>query len=413
MPSPLGAIAHRLRRQPPAWSPLSLGALAGAVAGAGGDARAELATVLRERFAAERVLLCGSGTQALQLAISAARAWLGDPTAAVALPAFSCFDVASAAVGAGGPVALYDLDPQTLSPDPDSLERVAAAGARVVVAAALYGHPVAWDQVQAIAARHGAIVIEDAAQGHGAAWRGRPLGSLGRLSVLSFGRGKGWTGGAGGALLVRDAGIDLPELPDASLPRSARVVAASAAQWALARPWLYAAPSALPGLRLGETVYHPPAVPHAMPAAAAALALGTRAASDAEAEVRRRNAAALLAAPADSAVVRPIHPVEDAEPGYLRLPVRIRHPSFAPGAAGALGVLRSYPHPLAQLPAVAARLGAPGRGWPGADELASTLFTLPTHSRLTPGDLRAIVHFFAGHPPLPRPTAPRTLSSPR
>ena len=53
-----------------------------------------------------------------------------------------------------------------------------------------------------IAERHGLAVVEDAAQGLGATWRGRPLGSFGDVSVLSFGRGKGWTGGVGGALLA-------------------------------------------------------------------------------------------------------------------------------------------------------------------------------------------------------------------
>jgi dTDP-4-amino-4,6-dideoxygalactose transaminase len=404
------SLGRRLRRQPPAYSPLSLGALAGAVLGARGDSRAELAALLRERFTAERVLLCGSGTQALQIAITAARALLGDASAAVALPAFSCFDVASAAVGAGGPVAAYDLDPETLSPDPASLERVVEAGARVVVAAAFYGHPVAWDQVEAVAARHGAVVIEDAAQGHGGAWRGRPLGSLGRLSVLSFGRGKGWTGGAGGALLLRGGDADLPGLAAASLPRGARIVAASAAQWALARPWLYALPNALPGLQLGETVYHPPADPVAMSPAAAALALRTRAASDAEAAVRRRNGAALVDALADSPSVALIRPVPDGEPGCLRLPVRLRG-SIDEGRARALGVMRSYPHPLPRLPALAPRLSGPERRWPGAEELAAKLVTLPTHSHVTPGDRSAIVHFFDPALPGAPSSAPRPVPS--
>ncbi len=108
----------------------------------------------------------------------------------MALPAFTCYDIASAAVGAGVRVALYDVDPDTLGPDPASLERVLAAGAGAVVAGPLYGVPLEWDALRALADRHGALLIEDAAQGHGASWRGRPLGSLGDLSVLSFGRGK-------------------------------------------------------------------------------------------------------------------------------------------------------------------------------------------------------------------------------
>ena len=123
----------------------------------------------------------------------------------VALPAFSCFDVAAAAVRFGRPVRFYDVDPATLGPDPESLRRAVAAGARVVVAASAFGVPVDWELVGHALSGSDALVIEDAAQGHGGRWAGARLGAHGRLGVLSFGRGKGWTGGTGGALLVRDA----------------------------------------------------------------------------------------------------------------------------------------------------------------------------------------------------------------
>ena len=68
----------------------------------------------------------------------------------VALPAFGCFDVASAAIGADVPVSLYDIDPDTLSPDPDSLSRAFSQGARVAVIAPLYGVPVDWESLEAM-----------------------------------------------------------------------------------------------------------------------------------------------------------------------------------------------------------------------------------------------------------------------
>ncbi|MET0399208.1 MAG: DegT/DnrJ/EryC1/StrS family aminotransferase, partial [Longimicrobiaceae bacterium] len=196
-----------LRHQLAVYSPVSLragGRAAGDALLRGADPRAPLLAELLRDYAAGSGALCGSGTQALQLALVEARRRGGD--APVALPAFSCYDVAAAAVGAGVRVALYDVDPGTLAPDPESLERVLAAGARTVVAGPLYGVPLEWDTLRGAAGRHGALLVEDAAQGHGASWHGRPLGSLGDLSVLSFGRGKGWTGGRGGALLARGGG---------------------------------------------------------------------------------------------------------------------------------------------------------------------------------------------------------------
>src|SRR5439155_19022642 len=174
-------------------SPLTLDAAWRAAArglGLGDDPRPRVRALVRALYRGHDAVLTASGTQALELAIRAAAAATGE-SCAVALPAYSCYDVAAAAVGAGVRMALYDVDPATLAPDLDSLTATLAAGAQVVVVAPLYGMPVDWDAIEQRVAPFGAIPIEDAAQGHGAEWRGARLGSGGRLSVLSFGRGKG------------------------------------------------------------------------------------------------------------------------------------------------------------------------------------------------------------------------------
>src|SRR5207247_2360158 len=88
---------------------------------------------------------------------------------------------------------------------------------------------------------------------HGGGRRGRPLGSLGVVSVLSFGRGKGWTGGRGGALLSRggaggNGGNGNGGGGEGGLWREAGVLALAAAQWAFARPAAYGIPASLPWL---------------------------------------------------------------------------------------------------------------------------------------------------------------------
>ncbi|MGH7607775.1 MAG: DegT/DnrJ/EryC1/StrS family aminotransferase, partial [Gemmatimonadales bacterium] len=193
----------RLGRQLPAYSPLSGAAVRRAALSGfapGRDGQSALRAALQREYAADEVRLFGSGTQALQVALELAIRQSGD--AQVALPAFTCFAVAAAAVGARARIHCYDLDPNTLGPDFASLRRVLDRGVRVAVFTPLYGYPIDWDGVTQLLAGYGAVAIEDAAQGDHAGWRGRPLGSLGPISVLSFGRGKGWTGGGGGALLV-------------------------------------------------------------------------------------------------------------------------------------------------------------------------------------------------------------------
>jgi dTDP-4-amino-4,6-dideoxygalactose transaminase len=371
----VSAVRHQLA----AYSPLTAGAAGAALLDAAGrvDPRDALAERLRARFGARHVALCASGTHALQCALAG--------RAPVALPAYACYDLATAAVGAGVCVALYDVDPLHLAPDPASLERVLAAGARTVVVAPLYGIPVDWAALERLASAYGARLIEDAAQGHGASWRGRALGSLGETSILSFGRGKGWTGGGGGALLSRDPHADGP----AGAPgvRAEAVAAAAvAAQWALGRPWLYGIPMSVPSLGLGRTVYHDPTPVRPMRRAAAALAARTEAPADAEAAHRRASAAGMLAS-LPAALAIQVSP--DASPGYLRLPLRIPGGIGAlrdPGRARRLGAAPGYPTPLSDLPALQGRLTGPERRWPGAASLARDLVTFPTHSRVTPAD---------------------------
>src|SRR5262249_50536314 len=154
------------RRQPPVYSPLSARALfrAACLLLSQDDHRPRLQQFLADAYSASHVALTASGTQALELALRAGRWRAGSEAwSIVALPAFACFDVATAAVGSGLSIALYDVDPNTLSPDLDSLRATLASGVRVVVAAHLYGYPVDWQALQECVSPFGAVLIEDAA----------------------------------------------------------------------------------------------------------------------------------------------------------------------------------------------------------------------------------------------------------
>jgi dTDP-4-amino-4,6-dideoxygalactose transaminase len=384
-----------LRHQPPVHSPLSPRALAfAALAAAPGapDPRAALRERLRRDFAADEVVLFASGTLALQAAVEEAQRRVG-AAGGIALPAFGCYDLATAAVGARSRISLYDLDPATLAPDLADVERVLRAGARVLVVAPLCGIPVEWDDLETLARRFGAMLVEDAAQGHGARWGGRPLGSLGAISVLSFGRGKGWTGGGGGALLLRAA-------PASSAPSADRAASAlsalvrAAAQWALGRPGLYGIPASIPTLGLGETRYHAPGAVRGISAVSAALAERTAEAASREASGRRTVARELSERIPATASLQPIRILAGADPGYLRLPLRLARGLSAlpsPAAAARLGIARSYPTTLAELPAVRIRLRTANGHWRGAAELVRTLITIPTHSWLRPAERDALV----------------------
>lgn len=383
------------RTLPPVQSPLSLGGIrrgwaSARSSGLAAKDEADFRAALASRGFTGEVLFVDSGTSALALAIRAAASIRHT---AVALPAYGCFDLATAVDAAGVPFVLYDLDPDTLSPAPSALQRAHASGAEIFIVVHLYGVPVdlARERENLPA---GVILLDDAAQGVGGTVRGRPLGAAGDFGILSFGRGKGLTGGSGGALLVNRK-LEAAEFPSALPPAPAGVLRpflTAQAQWLLARPGLYALPRALPFLGLGETHYRASA-----PATAIApFALGVLAAEvasvDAELAARRATARRYRKSLGDLEGVRPLP--DDPGAGWLRFPVIVTEAAEVAARAEAsarLGIMPGYPLALSELEGFGERRRNPSDDFPGARMLAKRLFTLPTHGRLAPRDVDAVI----------------------
>lgn len=381
------------RRVPPVHSPLSLSALSRGLAAALSKrawraARSEIDQWVRETFAPRAWAWTDSGTTALTFALKLAVVDRG--TRRIALPAYGCYDLATACDGAGVEVFLYDIDPETLGPDWDSLEWALAQGARTIVVAYLYGMPVDLGRVRSLAAVHQAVVIEDAAQGIGGSYAGRPLGAHGDLAVLSFGRGKGLTAGGGGALLAGSATFaDSVRALEASLPPAGRGltgVLKSAVQWALARPRLYWIPAGLPMLGLGETIYRPPHAAGRMSRGAMGVLGVTSGLVGREAEGRRTRATELRRQ--TEAACRVPRPPSGCEPGYLRFFLLAgdvnQVPSLVRGGRR-LGLSPGYPSTLAELPG----FRAVHRSVTGAQSIVRQVVTTPAHSKVTENDLVA------------------------
>lgn len=365
------------------------GALA-AIGGGGGNPIARVQAILREQFGARAVALTDSGTSALVLAIGL----VAKPGATVALPAYACVDLIAAVARTGMRARLYDIDPATLSPDLGSLEGALTRGADVVVVAHLYGYPADVPAVRTLAARAGARVIEDAAQQAGGFLGATRLGAFGPLTVLSFGRGKGTSGGRGGALLgmgqADGSTIRAIEEWAASAGEASAgwgEVGRAAAQWVFGRPSLYVIPAAIPALHLGETIYRPAGEPGPLSRAAAALVGPALAAMEQARTARARQVELLMHELEDATDFAVVRPIVGGKSGYLRLPVL---DTGDRASAPALGVVRSYPRPLASEPALQPLLE---RGEPemrGAIEICRTLFTLPTHPFVRDVDRRRI-----------------------
>ena len=123
---------------------------------------------------------------------------------------------ANAIVYTGAEPYFIDSVEATGNIDPELLERalkeLLAAGERVaaIVPVDLLGKVANYSALEDIATQYGIPLISDAAESLGASHQGRPAGSFGKASVLSFNGNKVMTTSGGGALGRNDADLSLP-----------------------------------------------------------------------------------------------------------------------------------------------------------------------------------------------------------
>jgi dTDP-4-amino-4,6-dideoxygalactose transaminase len=157
---------------------------------------------LAEIAGARKALLTTSCTHALEMAMLLADLQPGDE---VICPAFTFVSTANAVALRGARPVFVDVRGDTLNLDEQRLDAAVTSRTRAVIVVHYAGVACEMDEILAVASRHGLLVIEDNAHGLFGHYKGRPLGSLGALSALSFHETKNLTCGEGGALLLNDA----------------------------------------------------------------------------------------------------------------------------------------------------------------------------------------------------------------
>jgi len=164
----------------------------------------ELASYCSVRHAA----VLSSGTAATHLALIILGVGRGDEVIA---QSFTFSATINPIVYLGATPVLVDSELDTWNMDPGLLEASIkdrlARGKRpkAIIAVHLYGMPSKMQEIAEIAAKYEIPLIEDAAEALGSRYRGKPLGSFGEMSILSFNGNKIITTSGGGALLSNNS----------------------------------------------------------------------------------------------------------------------------------------------------------------------------------------------------------------
>jgi dTDP-4-amino-4,6-dideoxygalactose transaminase len=166
-----------------------------------GPMTAEATRLVEQISGAAQALLTPSCTHALEMATILLELGAGDE---VVVPSFT-FSSTAAAVALRGAVPVFaDIDPDTFSLDPDSLETCITPRTRAIYVVHYGGVGADMKRILDIAARHDLRIVEDNAHGLGARWHGKALGTFDALATQSFHGTKNVQCGEGGALLVND-----------------------------------------------------------------------------------------------------------------------------------------------------------------------------------------------------------------
>lgn len=130
-----------------------------------------------------QTIACGSGTDALTIALMALGLSAGDE---VIVPDFTFIAPAECVAFLGGTPRFADIDIQTLQISPVSVEKLITPKTKGIIAVNLFGQCVPFAELRKIAEKHNLWIIEDSAQAFGATQNGRAACTFGDIAITSF-----------------------------------------------------------------------------------------------------------------------------------------------------------------------------------------------------------------------------------
>ncbi len=150
----------------------------------------ELDVALANYSGSKYCATCGSGTDALTLALMAWGIGKGD---AVFVSSFTFVASAECVAIVGATPIFVDSDPNTYDMDVKDLERAIAEvkkegklTPKVVIPVDIFGSPCDYDAILEIAHKNNMKVLSDSCQGYGSVYKGKRSGSIADMTATSF-----------------------------------------------------------------------------------------------------------------------------------------------------------------------------------------------------------------------------------
>ena len=145
-----------------------------------------------------------NGTAAIDVAVDALGIGLGDE---VILPTFTIISCILQIIRSGATPVLIDSNPLTWNMDVTQIENKITPRTKAIMVVHIYGLPVDLDPILNICKKYNLNLIEDAAEVIGQTYKGKPCGSFGDVSTVSFYPNKHITTGEGGMVLTDDKNL--------------------------------------------------------------------------------------------------------------------------------------------------------------------------------------------------------------
>jgi len=160
-------------------------------------------TAAAEYCMVKHAIGCGSGSDALLLALTALGVGPGDE---VVTASFSFFATAGSITRLGARPVFVDISPDDFNIDPCLIERAITPRAKAILPVHLFGQCAEMGAILEVAGHHELPVVEDAAQAIGAGYHEQRAGAMGAVGCFSFFPSKNLGGAGEGGLMVTDDG---------------------------------------------------------------------------------------------------------------------------------------------------------------------------------------------------------------